>query len=193
MVVMDQERGIGKNNQLLVHLPKDLAFFKSVTQNYPLLMGTNTLKSLPFSLPLPYRKHLVLSFQAEESLKEYQAIFEKLSEEKKKKRQIPFFFSSKEEVLQYVQNCNEEKVFLSGGASIYQQFLEECHALYVTELDACFDAEVFFPDFKKDARFSLYKKSEKQIDGEISYHICLYLNQEKFLTEEEKQALASYI
>lgn len=192
MVAMDQERGIGKNNQLLVHLPKDLAFFKKVTQKYPLLMGTNTLKSLPFSLPLPYRKHLVLSFQVEKSLKEYQTIFENLSEEKKKIRQIPLFFSSKEDVLQYIHHGKDEKIFLSGGASIYQQFLEDCHALYVTELDACFDAEVFFPDFKKNPHFSLYKKSEMQTEGEINYHICLYLNKAKNLTEEEKQELASY-
>lgn len=54
---------IGKDNQLIWHLPKDLKYFKELTTGHIIVMGRKTLESLPFKLP--NREHWVLTRQAD--------------------------------------------------------------------------------------------------------------------------------
>ena len=60
IVAVDDNWGIGKNNSLLFRLPQDLAHFKQITTGNIVVMGSNTLKSLPKSRPLPDRINIVL-------------------------------------------------------------------------------------------------------------------------------------
>lgn len=189
MVAVDQERGIGKNNQLLVHLPKDLAFFKKMTLNAPLIMGTKTLESFPYALPLPKREHFVLTKNLQKNKNLYDEKFEGLDEEKKKIRKVPVFFETFEQVQDFIKEKQYEKVFLVGGASVYQQFYKQCHAFYVTEIEASFEADVFFPDLSLS--FEKYAVSELIEDASQTYRVALYLNKECSLTEEEKEDLLS--
>ena len=57
----DSKFGIGKKNDLLFHLPLDMAFFRKTTSGHTVVMGENTLLSFPGSKPLPKRKNIVLS------------------------------------------------------------------------------------------------------------------------------------
>ncbi len=63
IVAMGKNREIGKDNQLLWHLPKDLQYFKKLTLNKPIIMGRKTFESLPGILPR--RKHYVVSRNTE--------------------------------------------------------------------------------------------------------------------------------
>ena len=61
IAVVDQNGGLGKDNQLLCRLPADLAHFKAITMGKPILMGRHTFDSI--GKPLPGRRNIVLSRQ----------------------------------------------------------------------------------------------------------------------------------
>ena len=142
---------LGKNNDLIWHLPNDLKYFKKVTSGKTVVMGRRTFDSLPGVLPK--RRNIVL--------------------QRKNKNKIEGveIFHDIESVLEAIKN--EEETFIIGGASIYKQFLEYAKRLYLTEVDSeCKDATVYFPVFDK----KLYKKKilGKNIDNGINYKFCLY-------------------
>ena len=57
----DREWGIGKSNDLMFSLPKDMKFFRETTKGKVVVMGLNTLKSFPNGKPLKNRINIVLS------------------------------------------------------------------------------------------------------------------------------------
>lgn len=152
IAAIGKNRELGKDNDLIWSLPGDLKFFRNTTSGHTIIMGRNTFDSLPRMLP--NRKHIVLSsredFPSEvEVYKELKSILEKYKE-------------------------SSEEIFIIGGASIYELFLEYCDKLYLTEIDSeDRDASVYFPEFDK----SLYNR-EELLNGEdngISYKHVLYI------------------
>lgn len=67
IVAMGKNHVIGKDNQLIWHLPEDLKRFKRITTGHTIIMGRKTFESL--GKILPNRKHLILSNQIEEKIK----------------------------------------------------------------------------------------------------------------------------
>lgn len=59
IVAMGKNRAIGKDNQLLWHLPNDLKHFKELTLGHPIIMGRKTYESI--GKPLPNRTNIVVS------------------------------------------------------------------------------------------------------------------------------------
>ena len=96
---------LGKNNDLIWHLPNDLKYFKKVTSGHVVVMGKNTFKSLPKILP--NRKNIVLTFPDDS---------EKFPDEVE-------VYHSIQEFLEAYKDFPEE-IFIIGGASLYKQFLE---------------------------------------------------------------------
>lgn len=143
---------LGKNNDLLWHLPNDLKFFKKVTLGKTVIMGRRTYESLPGKLPK--RRNIVIMLPHEEKIDN-----------------VDIFYSI-DEVLDEIKNINEE-VFIIGGASIYRQFLPYAKKLYLTEVQkADKEAEVYFPNFDKND----YKKTilGENCDDGICYQHVLY-------------------
>lgn len=130
---LDKNRGIGKNNKLLTHLPKDLAHFKRVTSGYPVVMGLNTYKSI--GRPLPSRLNIVLSRDKDLKIKDIKVAH------------------NIDDSISIASLENPKEIFVIGGASIYQQFIDRVDRLYLTIIDKTFDADTFFPDY------SMFKKT----------------------------------
>ena len=128
IVAVDRNWGIGKDNDLLVHLPGDLKYYKEKTFGNIIIVGQRTLESFPGSKPLPGRTNIVLS------------------DDPAFVRDDCIVCRTKEEVLKEAAGYEPDRVFICGGASIYRLFLEDCDALYVTKIDAVFEADTFFPD-----------------------------------------------
>jgi len=122
VVATDEHGGIGKDNQLLWHLPNDLKHFKSITSGFPILMGRKTFESI--GRVLPNRLNLILSRQ---------------------NLQIDgaTVVSSLDEALGV---ASSEKVFLIGGGEIYRALLPFCSAIECTRVHASFEADTFFPE-----------------------------------------------
>ena len=142
---------LGKNNDLVWRLKGDMKFFRETTMGHPIVMGRKTFESLP--KVLPGRKNIVISSN------------EILNTE------IEKYKSLKEFLLKY-KEFNED-VFIIGGASIYNQFIDLASKLYLTEIDAVDkDADVYFPLFNKE-EWNKEIISEKE-ENDIKYNHVLY-------------------
>jgi len=120
---------LGKNNDLIWKLKADMKFFKETTMGHPIVMGRKTFESLP--KVLPGRKNIVISRN------------EILNEE------IELYKSIRDFLIKY-KDYNKD-VFIIGGASIYEQFIDLATKMYLTEING-FDssADVYFPKFNKE-------------------------------------------
>jgi len=116
---------LGKNNQLLCHLPADLKRFKAITSGYPVIMGDKTWESLPIK-PLPNRRNIVITLDKDADYTPCEIVH------------------TLDDAVGLVKD--EEKAFIIGGAAIYKMFIHKIETLYLTRIDAEFDADVFFPD-----------------------------------------------
>jgi dihydrofolate reductase len=126
IVVTDQNNAIGKDNQLLCHLPADLKFFKSTTMGCPIIMGRKTYESI--GRILPGRKNIVITRSAD-----YRIIGAEI-------------YHTVDNAL---SSCSDdEKVFIIGGAEIFKQTLDRTHEIYRTLIKSDFLADTWFPEIK---------------------------------------------
>lgn len=137
IVAIAKNGAIGKNNDLLFHLPEDLKHFKEITSGHPVIMGKNTWLSLP-KRPLPGRINIVINRELD------------------LKGEGCIVFSSVEEVVTYCKSLENEECFIIGGGEVYKTFLPLCDKLYITQVNKEFDADTFFPEINS----TLWKKIE---------------------------------
>ena len=159
IVAVDNNWAIGRDNQLLAHLPTDLERFKEITRETIVVMGRKTLESLPGGNPLPLRDNVVLTRD-----KNY---------EKEGVIVIDNFTKALTHVrLQSLQN--NQVVSIIGGSSIYKQFLPFCHTVYVTKIDHEFEgADSFFPNLDEQEGWTM-KEGEKIEENGYSYQYLIY-------------------
>lgn len=112
---------IGKDNKMLYHIPKDLAFFKRKTVNHVIIMGRKTFESLPGLLP--NREHWVITKDSS---------FNKARS-----------FNSIDDVLEAIDPNVD--YYVIGGGEIYKQFMPYADCLYITEVDDFKVGDVRFP------------------------------------------------
>lgn len=125
IVAVAQNFAIGKNNDLLFHLPNDLKRFKRITQGHTVIMGKKTFFSLPNG-PLPSRRNIVISDIPGETFNGCETV------------------NSIEEVLTLIKN--ETLAFVIGGGMIYRQFYPIAGKLFLTLVHKDFEADTFFPE-----------------------------------------------
>lgn len=141
IVATDKENGIGKNNQLLWHLPNDLKFFKKVTSGHSVIMGRKTFDSM--GKPLPNRRNIVISRQADLKIQGAE-VFDNLGNA--------------------INACkNEDEYFVIGGGEIYRQALASTDHIYITKVNANFNADTFFPSLDAQ-KWQVVWKQEHQKD-----------------------------
>lgn len=128
IAALDDHFGIGKNNQLLCHLPADLRHFKDLTLGKPVIMGRKTFLSI--GKPLPGRQNIVLSTQAQ-CIPGVEVV------------------SSFAEALAVAKEVPE--IMIIGGEAVFLSALPLATDLYLTFIHHSFDADVFFPSFDKNA------------------------------------------
>lgn len=121
---------LGKDNDLLWRFKEDMKFFRETTMGHTMVMGRKTFESLPGLLP--GRRHIVLTRSGLEFPSEVEVY-----------RDIRDF-------LEVYKNV-EEEIFNIGGASIYKELFDYADKLYLTEIEALKEADVYFPSFDKDA------------------------------------------
>ncbi|MDR2474341.1 MAG: dihydrofolate reductase [Bacteroidales bacterium] len=148
IVAADENNAIGKNKQMLWHLPYDLKNFKDLTSGHAVVMGRRTFESLPAGA-LPNRKNIVLTGVPE-------AIIDNV-----------FVCTSIEESLSLCDK--EEEVFMIGGALVYKQTLPMSDKLYLTRVHHVFkDADTFFPEIDF-TQWNEIKKEEHPADEKHAY------------------------
>ncbi len=156
IVNVDKNWAIGNGNKLLVSIPADMRFFKEQTTGNVIILGRKTLETFPGGKPLKNRVNVVIS--------------------KKMDLQIPdaIVVHSVEEALEAVKDYPSEKVFVVGGASIYEQMLPYCNVAYVTRTDYAYEADTYFPNLEEKEEWELTGESEEQTYYDLEYTFCRY-------------------
>lgn len=129
IVALAKNRVIGVNNTLPWHLPEDLKRFRQLTMGHHIIMGRKTYESL--GRLLPGRKTVIVTRNPN-----YQVAG-------------AIVVHSLEQAVQACTDDNE--VFLIGGAELYQQALSLANKLYLTQIDAAFDGDAYFPQLDLSA------------------------------------------
>lgn len=120
---------IGRGGRIPWHIPGDLPRFKRITLGYPVIMGRCTWESL--GRPLPGRRNIVIS-------------------------RTPGFAAAGAEVFPslteaLVACADASEVFVIGGTEVYREALARADRLLLTEIDADFDGDAYFPAFDRAA------------------------------------------
>jgi dihydrofolate reductase len=163
IVAVSEDLGIGKDNDLLWHLPEDMKRFKRLTTGNTVIMGRRTWESLPRK-PLQGRRNIVITdipgeeFEGAESAS---SINDAASKCKK-----------------------DEGAFIIGGGSVYRQFMPLSDRLYITHVHKKAPADVFFPEIDPKI-WKVIEKEEFETDdsNRIPYTYVIY---------ERKREIPSY-
>ncbi len=156
IVHADKEWGIGKGNDMMFSLPKDMKFFRETTMGHTVVMGGKTLRSFPNQKPLKNRVNIVLS--------------------RGQVRDDCIIVPSYEALKIEMKNRENEDIFIIGGGEIYKALLPYCHGAYVTKVDAVGGAEVFFPNLDENEDFVCVEESEPIEDNGYTIRFTKYEN-----------------
>lgn len=129
IAAISENRVLGKNNELVWHLPKDMRWFKTKTMGYPVVMGRKTFES--FGNPLPGRTNIVITRNPD-----YRA-------------EGTIVVASLDAALAEAARYHTDTIFVAGGAEIYRQALPLADTMYLTHVHARVEGDAFFPEFSE--------------------------------------------
>jgi len=143
IVAADKNNVIGLQGKMpWPRLSNDLKRFKQMTMGHPIIMGRKTFDSLPNGKGLPGRKNIVISKQMESpDVQVFKDLGEALADAKKHKLDI----------------------FIIGGGEIYKQTIQLIDTIYLTEIDAEYNGDTFYPTISDE--FRLVSKLTDQDNG----------------------------
>jgi dihydrofolate reductase len=131
VVAASDNNVIGKDNQLLWHLPKDMRFFKNTTWGLPILMGRKTFESLGNKV-LPGRLNLILSNQ------------------KNIKTNGATLVHSLQDAVNLAAKQDYKQLMIIGGGQIYELALPLAHTIMLTRVHTTIEGDAFFPTLNED-------------------------------------------
>jgi dihydrofolate reductase len=158
IVAVSEDWGIGKDNELLWHIPEDLKRFKRLTFGNTVIMGKKTWESLP-RRPLPGRKNVVLTDDPLECI-EYSVTAYSIEDA--------------------LSKCEKgEEIFVIGGGSVYRQFMPFADRLYITHVHRKTPSDVYFPEIDLNIWEVIEKEEFKDSDkNAIPYTYIIYERRE---------------
>lgn len=156
VVSVDKNWGIGIQNDLLFHVPKDMRYFKRMTIGKIVVMGEKTFFSLPNQKPLKDRNNIVLS------------------DNPKLATDSATVCNSLNELLLVLRTCKTDEIFIIGGQAIYELMLPYCSVVYVTQFCAQAKADKQFPNLSKSKEWELVEQSAPSQDERLIFTFNKY-------------------
>jgi len=150
IVAVAQNNVIGKNNDLLWHIPRDMKHFKETTTGHHIISGRKTFES--FGKPLPKRTNIIIT------------------RNKNYLQDGCIVVNSLENAINYAKNDTE--IFIIGGGEIYKQALNYADRIYLTKVHHSFDGDTFFPEINPK-EWKEIKKSDFDADEKNKYPISI--------------------
>jgi dihydrofolate reductase len=157
IAAVDMDWGMGRDGQMLVHLPADLKRFREITLGKVVVMGRKTFESLP-KRPLPGRINIVLTRNRPH---DYENIISA---------------GSIKELYNVLGRYKSDDIYIIGGQSVFSEMLEKCDTALITRIEGIYDADVFFPDLDIKKNWVMTSRSDTVIDGGINTHYLEYKN-----------------
>lgn len=150
-----ENNALGKDNDLVWHLPDDFKRFKELTTGHYIIMGRKTFESFP--KPLPNRTHVVITRK-----KEY-------------KREGAVVVHSLKDALELASE--DPQPFIIGGGEIYELALPKADKIELTRVHGSFEADAFFPEIDEN-KWKLVSSSFHPADSRHNYAFT-YLTYER--------------
>lgn len=139
-----ENNALGKDNDLVWHLPDDFKRFKSLTSNHYIIMGRKTFESFP--KPLPNRTHIIITKQTNYNAPEGCILVNKLNDA-------------------IATAPENEDVFIIGGGQIYKQSINIADKIELTRVHTTVEADTFFPEIDEEiwemVQSEFHSKDEK--------------------------------
>ena len=157
----DRNWGIGKKNDLMFRLPKDMKFFRSTTLGKVVVMGSNTLLSFPEGKPLKKRTNIVLWPGGDKERAERDGFVMVES--------LPQLFDE-------IRKYDSDDVFVIGGAMMYRTMLPYCSEVLLTKVDADGGAEAFFENLDALDNWKEVSSSLPEEDNGYTIRFSVYRN-----------------
>ena len=158
IVAMANNRAIGKDNQLLWHLPEDLKYFKRMTMGKPMIMGRKTFESI--GRPLPGRLNIVVTRQSDWQFEGVKVVHSIDAAKKLARAQA------------LIDGVDE--VMLIGGAELYKTSIDHADKLYVTRVDTDIDGDAFFPEIDANQWQEITREAFKATDSALKTNPYAY-------------------
>ena len=156
IVAVDSNWAIGHKGKLLVSIPADQKNFRNLTTGNTIVYGRKTLETFPQQVVLPNRRNIILSTREDYTVKNAEVAH------------------SKEELLELIKDVDTDSVFIIGGSSVYNEFIDECDTAIVTFIDKEYQADSYFPNLDKDPNWELVDESDEQVYFDITYTYRTY-------------------
>lgn len=156
IVAVDENWGIGYQNQLLVSIPADMKFFRETTVGKVVAMGRKTLESFPGGQPLKKRTNIVLTRDPGYQVKDAIVVH------------------NIDEMVEELKKYEDEEIYVIGGESIYRQLLPYCKVAYVTRIHHAYQADTYFPNLDEMEDWQLTGISEEQTYFDLEYEFTRY-------------------
>ena len=159
VVAASENNAIGKNNQLLWHLPKDMKFFKNVTWAMPVVMGRKTFESMG-SKPLSGRKNIVITRKPDWKAEGVAVV------------------NSVDAAVALAKELNYKEIFIIGGGEIYMIAFERANKIYMTRVHAELEGDTYFPVIEKND-WKLVSNTDNPADEKHAYTFSFQLWERK--------------
>ena len=153
IVAVYDDWGIGKDGTQPVALSADRKFFRETTRGAAVIVGRRTAEDFPGQKPLPGRRNVMLTTQAQ--------AFDGFE-----------LARTPKEALKMTQG--DARTMVIGGGSIYRQLLPLCDTAYVTKVHTNVESDTFFPNLDEDEGWILAEVLQSGEENGISYEMCLY-------------------
>lgn len=155
VVAASENNVIGKNNQLLWHLPKDMKFFKNTTWAMPVVMGRKTFESMG-NKPLPGRKNIVITRQPGWNAEGVSVV------------------DSLDAAASLTEQFNYKEIFIIGGGVIYMIAYEKANKIYMTRVHTELEGDTYFPVIEKND-WKLISNTDNAADEKHAYAFSFQL------------------
>lgn len=129
VVAATENNVIGKDNQLLWHLPNDLKFFKNTTWGMPVIMGRKTFESIKRK-PLTGRFNIIITSHKDLAATEGEI----------------WIAASTDESINLAEQTDCKEAFVIGGGEIFKEFMPSADKIYMTRVHTILDGDTFFPE-----------------------------------------------
>ena len=150
IVAASTNNAIGKNNQLLWHLPNDMKFFKNTTWAMPVIMGRKTFESLA-GKPLNGRLNIVITKQVGLAIEGVSVV------------------NSLASAIEIAQLNDYKEAFVIGGGEIYKAAMPIANKIYLTRVDVIIESDTFFPELHPNS-WTLTNVEEHFADAKHQYN-----------------------
>ena len=152
IAAMDKNGVIGNKGKLPWNMPADMKYFRDNTRGKPVIMGRKTYESI--GRPLPDRPNIIITH------------------DQNYKAEGCIIVNSSDEALKAAGNA--EEVMIIGGSQIYKEFLPKVNRMYLTFIDAKFEGDTYFPEYKiEEWKETSYEEHERDAENQYDYRFVV--------------------